>query len=197
MILPPKEERKSWICYEPHKRVRLPDRDDYSLFKGNVDGRDCIKTANGYVVEYFSGGIPEGKLSEWDAASMRLYHTHMNAYYNHKLMHPEYYKQTYEEANMTHKFAYRGFNWHRPVDFYSNWFGCSVYEPDLIFTRDQKKIVMSLQGMAMPKPTRDEDWALIKAGAAKYIGFSENGKVMYESWSGNLPSNEFIENFIQ
>lgn len=126
------------------------------------------------------------------------YRFQYDSYLIHKIMRPDLYEPTYDEANMTHRFIKRGFNPSRGFNPYENWFGVSVYEPNLIFTRGKKAVLMSLQGMSMPLPTSENTgtWELIKSRSCKYIGFKDGKNILYEDWSGNLPSQDFIENFI-
>ena len=115
-----------------------------------------------------------------------------------------YHTPTYENANFIHKALIMGFEpypkYFNPND---NWFGVSAisdkgHTPDAKLTRGNKKIILSLQGTYMPFPKEiTPQWeSLAKQIALKYLGFYEGDQIKYETWFGNLPSNEFIERFI-
>lgn len=70
----------------------------------------------------------------------------------------------------------------------SNWFGVSKQHPDVILNKDNRTIVLSLNGCLTPYS--------INENGKKYICFKENNKIIYESFFGELPSVEFIESFI-
>lgn len=148
------------------------------------------------------------------------YRFKMDSYLIHKGMRPDLYFQTYSEMNMTKRFmakgflsftyrvvaasfigneirGFQGFSWVQHIpDCNNNWFGNSVYEPDFLYVRNDKQILLSLQGMSMPIPNSENGLALLQANACKYIGFFSGGKTDYQSWSGELPTQEFIEKFI-
>ena len=111
---------------------------------------------------------------------------------------------TYEEANFTRRALMNGFV-ASPAHFNPchNWFGVSAcaypgYTPDAILTRGNKKIQLSLQGFGMPMPKKPppEFWVLADKLNLKYLGFFIDGKAIYQTWYGELPDMEFIENFI-
>lgn len=153
-------------------------------------------------------------------AEFKEYRFQMDSYLIHKRERPDLYRPEYGEMKMTQRFlvkgffsftyrvvadsfigneirGFQGFRWvsHIP-DCNNNWFGVSVYEPDFLFIRNDKQIIMSLQGASMPIPTTENELSLFYARACKYIGFFQGEKTVYESWSGDLPTQEFIENFI-
>ena len=88
-----------------------------------------------------------------------------------------------------------GFAWatknHNPNN---NWFGVSVYEPDLLLVKDEKTIHLSLQGVSSKWVEKYEH--LFQTGSIKYICFRKNDSIEYEDWTGVLPTNEFIQNFL-
>jgi len=89
-----------------------------------------------------------------------------------------------------------------PKDFrpYDNWFGVSKMHPDAMLTKGEKKITLSLQGLATPFPynhaNRGEILAALSARSVKYICFQDGEKVVYENYFGELPTTELIEQFI-
>lgn len=84
-----------------------------------------------------------------------------------------------------------------------NYFGVSTlcskgYTPDAIITKGNKQIAISLQGafMPMPKLITPEIQILLNNRSTKYIGFFIDKKAIYQTWSGEMPTEEFINNFI-
>lgn len=75
-----------------------------------------------------------------------------------------------------------------------NWFGVSLYSPDRIFLKKEKKITMSLQGMIIPYNERYDD--LFKTKSCRYIKIQDGETILYEDWTGNLPDQELINNFL-
>lgn len=88
-----------------------------------------------------------------------------------------------------------------PKDFNpnNNWFGVSLYHPYVKFTKGDYKVELSLQSAAvMPDYyTVREHRELFEAKKSKCIVFYNSNKVMYKSWTGIMPSNEFIGKFIK
>lgn len=80
-----------------------------------------------------------------------------------------------------------------------NWYGCSVYAPDVGFIKGEKTVYLSLQGlvcgMNMTRCTEDE-LKLAKEGALKYIMFMDNKNVLYRNFVGIFPDDEFVNEFI-
>lgn len=112
------------------------------------------------------------------------------------------YIPLYEEANFVHKLIYRGFI-PRTVNGrftpYDNWFGVSAYSPDLTLKRGKKFVKMSLQGVSIPFDI-PEDRAIelapiFKERACRYMCFVDGDNMLYETFTGELPSNEFITEF--
>lgn len=83
-----------------------------------------------------------------------------------------------KNPNMTHIFLLRGFTPTMKIKPYENWFGLSVYHPYCKFVRGNKEVTMVLQ--------RD---------IFKFIIFTEDGIVKYETNEGQLPSEKFIKHF--
>ena len=95
-----------------------------------------------------------------------------------------------------------------------NWFGVSLYHPDAKFKNGNKEVELSVQGMLTPSIeeecinfntdrkdiTNDEEqniMVLIKKRAIRYVAFKQAGKVLYYSLTGQLPSQDFIQDFIK
>lgn len=83
----------------------------------------------------------------------------------------------------------------------NNWFGVSLYVPDALFRKDNKEVILSLQGIAasfshIPADKKEEVNTLLEAKACKYICLKIEDTILYESWSGVLPSEELIISFI-
>lgn len=83
----------------------------------------------------------------------------------------------------------------KPISPTTNWFGTSIMEPDTIFIKDDKEMVMSLQGVETPFNKKYEQ--LFDQGAIKYICIKNRGEKMYEDWTGNLPPKELITEFLK
>lgn len=79
-----------------------------------------------------------------------------------------------------------------------NWFGVCTYYPDVILKKDNKKIHLSLQGFSMPQPNpvTDEWLNVAKSMGCKYLALVQDGKILYETYYGNLPDEQFIKDFI-
>ncbi len=80
-----------------------------------------------------------------------------------------------------------------------NWFGVSVYDPAARFEKGNKEIRLSLQshfwGRIMPEkyiPAAQKSIRFIK-----YITLVDAGIFMYESWIGEVPPKELIQEFIK
>jgi len=80
----------------------------------------------------------------------------------------------------------------------NNWFGVSLYYPNVGLRKGNKMIVLSLQGSWTPfsKEIINEYEVLIKNRSIKYIGFYIDKKPIYQSYTGELPDENFINNFI-
>ena len=95
-----------------------------------------------------------------------------------------------------------------------NWFVVSLYHPDAKFKYGNKEVELSVQGMLVPSIeeecidfntdkkdiTNEEEqniMVLIKKRAVRYVSFKQAGKVLYYSLTGQLPSQEFIQDFIK
>ncbi len=80
-----------------------------------------------------------------------------------------------------------------------NWHGVSVYHPDLILSRGEKQVILSLQGCL----TRIDNEIykryenLIKDCALKYIRLQDKDDAIYEDWTGNLPPKEMVSEFLK
>jgi hypothetical protein len=123
--------------------------------------------------------------------------------YIHRVDNPTIYSHTYEEANFVHRAIFNGFDSKSLRESpYSNWFGVSIYSPDAILLRnkDNKKIHLSFNGATYPLNKIQQNESLMKLArnrSIKYLAFIENGEAKYETFTGELPDNEFIENFIK
>ena len=103
------------------------------------------------------------------------------------------------EKSFTGQFLFNGFISKHPISPTINWFGVSVYDPDVILKKDNKKVLLSLQGMAMPMPYGEDEgvWKLVEQCKCKYIGLFIDEKPIYQSWTGNLPPKELVQSFLQ
>lgn len=76
----------------------------------------------------------------------------------------------------------------------NNWFGVSKYTPDVMFVKDDKTITMSLNGLATPYNEKYKE--LFETCSIKYIKVKQGDKILYEDWTGNLPSKELINSIL-
>ena len=88
--------------------------------------------------------------------------------------------------------------WWENYPYGQNWYGLSVYAPDAWFMKDgfDAEVLISLQGRLTPYPKSEEDRILMKNMACRYICIMIGAEVIYETFSGKLPPDELIENFI-
>ena len=84
----------------------------------------------------------------------------------------------------------KGFKSRKEYSPKDNWFGVSVYHPDLVLEKDNKKIILSLQGTL--SKWNDAYKELFDTGSVKYICLKENDKIIYENWTGIFPDNNFL-----
>ena len=75
-----------------------------------------------------------------------------------------------------------------------NWLGLSKYHPDIIFKKGDIRIFFSLQGM-LCKETYEEYFRykeLYDSGSVKYISIYKKDQQIYLTFTGECPSDEFI-----
>ena len=77
----------------------------------------------------------------------------------------------------------------------TNWFGISLMEPDTIFLKGNKEMVMSLNGVESPYNPKFHE--LFKSKSIRYICMKKDNDIIYEDWTGNLPPKELVDEFIQ
>ena len=107
----------------------------------------------------------------------------------------QFLKEGYETFGIALSFDGKGNKlYKKQINPTCNWFGISVYEPDTYFIKDDKVMLMSLQGFATPYNGSYQE--LFKNGAIKYIRMQVKDKILYETWTGNLPSKEIVKQFI-
>ena len=100
--------------------------------------------------------------------------------------------------SFTGQFLKGGFKGNRDFNPTENWFGVSVYNPDLILTRGTKEVWLSLQGLLVPGGQEIYDMykTLFDNMAIKYILFKDGNKKIYEDFTGNLPNKELVNKFV-
>jgi len=81
----------------------------------------------------------------------------------------------------------------------TGWLGIDMDHPDAWFTKEgeDKELILSLQGLLTGMPDRDEDWLLMKNRAVRYICLKVDGKKIYETFSGKIPPDEIITEFLK
>lgn len=187
------------------KRLEYPNEKDYRI-EYYLDrhlgyDRHCARNESGQILHVFeSKEQADSQIDLLRIFAREMLNAHNDRIMFHKRNNPEIYKPTYEEANFVDKALIMGFKPNFDVKPYDNWFGVSAYCPDLVLIRGGKVITLSLQGSAMRIPKEDEMTPeilkLMQSVSCKYISFVNDGKYEYENFGGNLPSNEFVENFI-
>lgn len=189
------------INTEAHKRKLVPDRSDYTCFTKIVNGKYVLKNSNGNVLYTFKDEEDcKLKANAIGEALYSVYRLKQIDYETHLRNYPQYYVQTYEEANWIHRALYKGFKivGNDEINPYHNWFGCSLYSPDRVLQKDKKFIKLSLQGIVtrVNYQVSEKYKELFENRAIRYLVFIDNEKIVYETWTGELPSNDFIEDFI-
>lgn len=184
---------------EAHKRKFYPDKPSFMCHTTTKDGLKILVDGRGKTLYVFKDEEEYEQKAQAMINILRIQCRRMeDEYLSHIRWHPEYYRPTYEEANWIHKAYMRGFELIMgSTDFYNNWFGLSLYWPDAKFKRGNKLIHMSLNGTTFYYPEDPDIIEAIRKVEPKYLGFFINDEPVYENWFGNLPSQEFIEDFIR
>lgn len=194
------------INTQAHKRIQYPDGLDYEFYIKEVFhyGKETLAIWNKHdmIIEFVDDAkIASEKLKEYNKYGDAIKRRIEDRVRHFQKVNPQYYVQTYEEANWVHKAVYMGFrvkycgNRFNPYD---NWFGVSKYYPEAVLLKGNKKIVLSMQGFLMPNTVYDnpELKPILDDMSCRYLGFSIAGEIVYETFTGELPDMDFIENFI-
>ena len=188
-----------------NNRKEYPDRNLYTCYTTmGANGLFCLKNNNNKLIYEFQSEEDKNNHAQiMIAAIYTIYTILLTEYYNDKSINPNKYKPMYSELNFIGKAINNGFtptinkNKFRSND---NWFGVSCYSPDEILINGSKKIQLSLQGIGMPMPLptnmSEKFLSVLTSCSCKYIAFIEDNNVIYESYFGQLPENDFIEKFI-
>jgi hypothetical protein len=180
----------------------VPDRSDYTGFTTRKDGVYIYKTNSGKILYEFKDKEDcTLKANAIGEAMHTMYRIKQIEYESHLINFPQYYIQTYDEANWVHKCLYKGFKevgYAKELKPYRNWFGCSLYSPDRILKRGDKTITLSLQGIytRFDHDALDRYKEIFKECAVKYLCFRNKDEIVYETWTGKLPDIDFVEDFI-
>ncbi len=83
----------------------------------------------------------------------------------------------------------------------NGWHGCTAAHPDVVFINGDKLVYISLQGVLMsvvasPRLMR-ENAELLSSCSARYLCLRDGDKIVYETMSGVLPSDDVLEEFIK
>ena len=78
-----------------------------------------------------------------------------------------------------------------------NFFGVSTYHPYVILIKNDKEVIISLQGMIGSLYFKDNEInnEVSKQRKLKFIIFINKGEIIYKNSSGVFPDREFIRNF--
>jgi hypothetical protein len=194
------------INTQANKRIQYPDSRDYEFSMKPVkhQGEDTYVIYNKFDM-YVEFEKDEAKAKEllrnYNRYGLEIKRRIEDRVRIHKRSNPDFYVQTYEEANWVHKAIYKGFKVKantKKFNPYDNWFGVSKNMPECILLRGDKKITLSMQSFLMPKEGfyKEELKPIFDSMSALYLCFKDNGEVVYETYTGILPEMEFIEQFI-
>jgi len=82
----------------------------------------------------------------------------------------------------------------------NNWFGVSLYHPDVCFERESKTAIFSLNGCLMNTDITKEKYEELKPifdeMKAKYICLRSGKEIIYETYTGVLPSEKILNDFL-
>lgn len=80
----------------------------------------------------------------------------------------------------------------------NNWFGLSVYHPDVVFKKDNRRVVLSLNGCNVPLSIDIycKYKELFDTRSVKYIKFVKDSTIIHESFTGTWPSVDVFKEFI-
>lgn len=194
------------INTQAHKRIQYPDSRDYdfNIKRVNHYGEDTYVVCNGFdwYVEFEKDEAKSKILLEnYKRYGKEIKRRIEDRVRIHQRQKPEFYVQTYEEANWVHKAIYKGFRVKANAEIfnpYDNWFGVSKNMPECILLKGDKKITLSMQSLLMPKEGfyKEELKPIFDSMSVRYLCFSDNGNVVYETYTGILPEMDFIEQFI-
>ena len=83
------------------------------------------------------------------------------------------------------------------------WLGVDTYSTTNIYTKGNTGVWIMLQWCGMPLPKEQKDWDLYYAFSCKYIKIDITGDLhksktpIFETWSGEMPSQEIINLIIK
>lgn len=82
-----------------------------------------------------------------------------------------------------------------------NWNGLSLYQSDVIFKRGEKIVGMSLQGILVifrlsELGDQNEYKELLNSCSVKWIGFKNGDNYVYETFSGEMPTEDIFNSFL-
>ncbi len=89
--------------------------------------------------------------------------------------------------------------WWEKYPYDQHWLGVSVYHPDASFTKEgfDGELQISLQGMLCGFSEKEEVKILMEKMACRYICIKINNKNIYETFSGILPPENIVDDFIK
>lgn len=188
---------------EAHKRKFYPNKGLFGTYTTMKEGQWVLMNNQGDLIYSFKSEEEKNNSAQSICDSlMNIYWKLEREYLQHKMDFPQYYEPTYEEASWLQRALYRGFKYRYKSD--GNWWGCSLTHPMNVLERDNKRIILSLQSAGIPDRIWEKHYELAKARAVRYIGFYisdqdtlEPEYCIYEDGTGELPSMEFIEEFIK
>jgi hypothetical protein len=108
----------------------------------------------------------------------------------------------YSEFFLANNFSVDRINNKSKFNPYDNWFGVSRQYPDVVLKKDNKEIILSLQGTLgvyyiNENDIKDDIIPLMNSMSLKIIVFKKNGTVVYKNLTGIFPDEKFIKKFVQ
>jgi len=94
-----------------------------------------------------------------------------------------------------------GFSYFERTDWNpnDNYHGASLYSPDVILLKENKTVIISLQGVSTPQQDKEEYKKiedLWKNRKIRYICFKESDNILFETFSGEIVPEEIINKFL-
>ena len=87
-------------------------------------------------------------------------------------------------------------DWWENYPYDKHRFGVSIDHPDAYFTKGDKKVIISLQGLLMPSPSEPEDVLLMNNQACRYISLKVKDRLIYQTFSGKPPGQNVLDYFL-
>lgn len=89
--------------------------------------------------------------------------------------------------------------WWEKYPYEKHWFGICIDHPDAWFTKEgfDGELQLSLQGLQMNYPKKEENKIFMKNRACRYICIKIGKEKIYETFSGKVPPENIVDDFIK